>query len=87
MATEPHFAPPEFLGRGFFALKVRSRQSQTLMWTPWLGRAHRARQASTCLFPNDVLGEDYTKEFTPVIDTQLSLAGIRLAQILNDAFT
>jgi hypothetical protein len=36
--------------------------------------------------PNDVLGEDYAKEFTPVIDAQLSLAGIRLAQILNDAF-
>ena len=38
------------------------------------------------VLPNDVLGEDYALEFTPVIDAKLSLAGIRLAQIANDAF-
>jgi hypothetical protein len=49
-------------------------------------RASRAIGFNVFVPPNDVLGEDYTKEFTPAINTQLSLAGIRLAQILNDAF-
>jgi hypothetical protein len=85
--TEAHSAPPGFLGRGFFCFKspltaVTDLDVDAVAWA----LASRAIGFYALVPPNVVLGEDYAKEFTPVIDVQLSLAGIRLAQILNDAF-
>lgn len=47
----------------------------------------RALGQMALVLPNANLGDTYIAEFMPVIDQQLALAGIRLAQILNAALS
>jgi hypothetical protein len=55
--------------------------------TDWANEAHRIAVAVAYKLPDNLeLGDDYIASARPVIDRQLTLAGLRLARVLNDAF-
>jgi nuclease S1 len=53
----------------------------------WAEEAHRAaKEIVTSVPPNADLGDQYVERALPVLDRQLTVAGLRLARVLNEAF-
>jgi hypothetical protein len=68
----------------------RARISEALQngdMISWANAAHKAAQLVVYNFrPDHVLDEEYYADSIPIVDQQLALAGLRLAQVLNEAF-
>ena len=53
----------------------------------WAVETHAAAQTVWNLLPaNHVIDDAYSQNALPVLDRQLSVAGLRLARVLNDAY-
>ena len=54
----------------------------------WAEETHRfARQVWELLPADNVLGDAYLRDALPIMDRQLGVAGLRLARLLNEAYT